>query len=600
MISRRLRAAPEVLDLQVNCRSGPPWPTTYLNNIFRRTGGRGGPPLQKSMKHQKHLSVLLALLLVTSTAFGWPPQTAPASTRSLSATEQQLVESLSVDTIKTTVNALAADEMQGRGTAQPGGDKAAAYLADRFAKIGLKPLGVNNTYLQPIKFRETQFLPQPTFTIGNESLKLGPDFIVTPPYSGDENITAKAVFVGYGIVLPFLKRNDLAGLDVKGKVVVFRAGPPPEIGKEQWKKAQAQVNIMRALIARGAAALVLIGADTETLTYAEIADYLTRRQIEPESEQEMPDFLPPFISVSDSGADKLFAASGFTRVEAFAKAQAENFTPIDLQQSTTITVRLKKGKGVGNNVVGLLEGSDPKLKSEALVYSAHYDAYGVSADNRIYHGAADNALGVAQMLAIAEAMTRATTKPRRSIIFLAVTGEEYGGYGSDYWVKNPTWKIKQVAADLNLDGMGTEVYGPVKVLVGYGAEHSSLGTLFTDVAAASGLRVIPDPMPEEKAFYRSDHYFFVKKGIPGMMILGAPDGATEAWTARLKKWTKTDYHQPTDTVRPDWDWNGPRTTASVMLVMGLRAANEEDMPAWLPSSIFNRERGTDKPAPPEP
>ncbi|HEX5883467.1 MAG TPA: M20/M25/M40 family metallo-hydrolase [Pyrinomonadaceae bacterium] len=551
------------------------------------------------MKYQKHVSVLLALLLVTSTAFGWQA-TAPITTRSLSATEQQLVDSISVESIKATVNALAAADMQGRGTGQPGGDKAAAYLADRFAKLGLKPLGNNNTYLQPVKFRETQFLPQPTFAFGNQNLKFREDFIVTPPYSGDENVTGNVVFVGYGIVLPFLKRNDLAGLDVKGKIVVFRPGPPPEIGKDQWKKASAQLNVMRGLIARGAAALVTIGEDLETLTYAEIADYLTRRQIEPESQQEAPDFLPPFITVSDSGADKLFAGSGFTRAEAFAKAQAEDFTPIELQQSATITVRLKKGKGVGNNVIGLLEGSDPKLKSEALVYSAHYDAYGVSADSRIYHGAADNALGVAEMLAIAEAMTKAATKPRRSIIFIAVTGEEYGGYGTDHWVKNPTWKIKQVAADLNLDGMGTEVYGPVKVLVGYGAEHSTLGNLLTEVAASTGLSVIPDPMPEEKSFYRSDHYFFVKKGIPAMMILGAPGGAREAWIDRLKKWTKTDYHQPTDIVRPEWDWSGPRTVASVMLVMGLRIANEDNMPAWLQSSVFNRERGTDKPAPSEP
>jgi hypothetical protein len=551
------------------------------------------------VKQQKPLAVLLALLLVTATAFGWT-QTAPAPARALSATEQQLAESLSVETIKATVNALAADDMQGRGTGQPGGDKAAAYLADRFAKLGLKPLGDKNSYLQPIKFRETQFLPQTSITAGNETLKLGPDFIITPPYSGDENVTAKMVFVGYGVAVPFLKRNDLAGIDVKGKIVIFRVGPPPEIGKDQWKKASAQINVMRGLIARGAAALVMIGEDTETMSYAEIADYLTRRQIEPESEQEMPEFLPPFITIGDAGADKLFAGSGVTRTDALTKAAVDSFTPIDLQQTATITVRLKKSKGVGSNVVGLLEGSDPKLKTEALVYSAHYDAYGLSADNRIYHGAADNALGVAEMLAIAEVMTKAATKPRRSIIFLAVTGEEYGGYGSDYWVKNPTWKIKEVAADLNLDGMGTEVYGPVKVLVGYGAEHSSLGNLFTEVAAATGLRVIADPMPEEKAFYRSDHYFFVKKGIPGIMILGAPDGTTADWTGRLKKWTKTDYHQPTDIVRPDWDWSGPRTVASVMLIMGLRAANDEAMPAWVSSSIFNRERGTDKPAPPEP
>ena len=549
-------------------------------------------------RRSKYLALLLAILLVTSTAAGLT-QSAPAPARSLSTTEHQLLESISVATIKETVNALAADDMQGRGTAQPGGDKAAAYLADRFAKLGLKPLGDKNSYLQPIKFRETQFL-QTTFTAGNEALKPGTDFFVSPPYSGDENIKADLVFVAYGLAAPFLKRNDFNGIDVRGKIVLVRDGPPPEINKDQWKKVHAQSSVLRSLIGRGAAGIVIVGQNTETLTFSEIADYLTRRQVEPASETEMPEFLPPFLSVSEAAADKLFTASGVTRTEAFAKAEREDFTPIDLKQQATITIKLKKSTGISNNVVGLLEGSDPKLKSEALVYSAHYDAYGLSSDNRIYHGAADNALGVAEMLSIAEVLTRAESKPRRSIIFLAVTGEEYGGYGSDYWVKNPTWKIKQVAADLNLDGMGTEVYGPVKALVGYGSEHSSLGNLLNEVAAATGLRVIPDPMPEEKSFYRSDHYFFVKKGVPGIMILGAPDGTTESWTDRLRKWEKTDYHQPTDMVRPDWDWSGPRTVAGVMLLMGVRAANAESMPEWLPSSIFNRERGTDKPAPPEP
>jgi hypothetical protein len=548
---------------------------------------------------RRRLAVLLSLLL-TSTALGWTQASAPATTRRLSATERQLGDSVSVDTIKETVNALAADDMQGRGTAQPGGDKAAAYLADRFAKLGLKPLGDKNSYLQPIRFRETQFLPQTAFTLGKETLRLGPDYFVSPPYTGDENVNGNLVFIAYGVSLPFLKRDDLAGLDLRGKIVVMREGPPPEISKEQWKKVHAQGNVMRGLIARGVGAIVIISQGVEDHPYDEVADYLTRRQIEPEAERELPDFLPPFLSISEPAAEKLFAASGMTMTEALAKAKGDGFQPIDLKQSATITIRFKKSTGVGNNVVGFLEGSDPKLKSEALVYSAHYDAYGLSADNRIYHGAADNALGVGEMLAVAETLSRAATKPRRSIIFLAVTGEEYGGYGSDYWVKNPTWKITQVAADLNLDGMGTEVYGPVKVLVGYGVEHSSLGNLLTEVAAASGLRMIADPMPEEKSFYRSDHYFFVKKGVPGLMILGAPDGATDAWTERLKKWTKADYHQPSDIVRPDWDWSGARTIAQVMLVMGLRVANDESMPAWLPASIFNRERGTDKPAPPEP
>lgn len=546
------------------------------------------------------LAFLLATLLLTATALGWTQSAAPAPARAVSTAEQKLVDSINIASIKEIVNALAADDMQGRGTAQPGGDKAAAYLADRFAKIGLKPLGNNNSYLQPIKFRETSFLPQTTVSAGSENLKLGSDFFIVPPYSGDKNVSGKLVFAGYGIDFPFLKRKDLAGIDPRGKIIVLRDGPPPEIAKDQWKRANAQFTVLRSLIARGAAAVVIIGQSIETLTFNELSDYLSRRQVEPDSEPELPTFLPPFISISDQAAAKLFAASGVTFADALEKAKRDDFTPIDLKQSATITVKLKKGKGVSNNVVGLLEGSDPKLKAEAIVYSAHYDAYGLSADNRIYHGAADNALGVAEMLAIAEVIARAETKPRRSMIFLAVTGEEYGGYGTDYWINNPTWKIKQVAADLNLDGMGTEVYGPVKALVGYGVEHSSLGTLLNEVAAASGLRVVPDPMPEEKSFYRSDHYFFVKRGIPGIMILGAPEGTTESWTDRLKKWTKTDYHQPTDIVRPDWDWSGPRTIASVMLLMGLRAANDDAMPAWVPSSVYNRERGTDKPAPPEP
>jgi hypothetical protein len=553
------------------------------------------------VKQHKYLSGLLAVLLAASTALGWTQATAPATIKALSATEKQLVDSINVASIKQTVNDLAADDMQGRGTAQPGGDKAAAYLADRFSKLGLKPLGDNNTYLQAIKFKETTVGPETTITAGNQNLKLGPDFFVLPPFSGDENVIGGLVFIGYGVAaLPDLKRNDLGELDLRGKVVVLREGPPPEMNKDLWTRSQAQGNIIRGLIARGVGGLILISKYAENRPYAMTADYLTRRRIQLESDPEMPEFLPPFIAVSEAGADKLFAGSGTTKAEAFAKAEREDFTPIDLKQTATITVRLKKGKGTGNNVVALLEGSDPKLKSEALIYSAHYDAYGVSLDKRIYHGAADNALGVAEMLAIAEAMSKATPKPRRSVIFIAVTGEEYGGFGADYWVKNPTWDIKQVAANLNLDGMGTEVYGPVKVLVGYGAEHSTLGSLMNDVATISGVRVIPDPVPEENAFYRSDHYMFVKKGIPALMLLGGPDGPVNAWIDRMKKWSNTDYHQPTDVVRPDWDWSGPRTVASLMLVMGLRIANDETMPSWLPASIFNRERGTTKPPPREP
>lgn len=549
---------------------------------------------------RKALAVL-SILLVASSVFAWPQQTAaPAPSITLSAGERELADSVKIETIREVVTALSADDMQGRGTAQPGGDKAAAYLSERFAKLGLKPLGGKTTYLQPIKFRDFEFLPETSLKIGDETLNLGTDFVVAPPYSGDKSASGSLVFIAYGLSSRVPKREDLAGIDVRGKVVVIMEGPPQVVGKADWKKAKAQMGILTYLVGQGVAGIIVINHGREEHPYDEVATYYTRRQVEPADDEEMPAFLPPFLMVSDKAADKLFANAGVSRAEALSKAEKEGFTPINLKQSAKISVRLKKGKGVGNNVVGLLEGSDPVLKAEAVVYSAHYDAFGLSADNRIYHGAADNGLGVGEMLAIAEAFSKSAAKPRRSIIFMAVTGEEYGGHGSDYWVHHPTWKIKQVAADLNLDGMGTEVYGPVKVLVGFGAEHSTLGTVLNEVAAALGLKVIPDPMPDEKAFYRSDHYFFVKKGIPGLMLLGAPEGQTKAWIDRMKQWEKTDYHQPSDTIRPDWNWDGPRTMAVVSVVMGWRVANSEQMPAWLATSPFNRERGTNEPPPPEP
>src|SRR5262249_49894676 len=157
-------------------------------------------------------------------------------------------------------------------------------------------------------------------------------------------------------------------------------------------KAKIQFDILRGLVAAGAAGIVFINHGPEEHPYSEVADYLTRRQVERADSEETPSFLPPFVSLSDEAADKLFARSRVSRTEALAKAETEGFTPIDLKQSAKITVRLKKGKGVGNNVIGLLEGSDTNLKGEAVVYSAHYDAYGLSADKRVYHGAADNGL----------------------------------------------------------------------------------------------------------------------------------------------------------------------------------------------------------------
>ncbi len=540
-----------------------------------------------------------AALLVGFLLFGQTlAQTvAPAK---ISATETQLTEKISVETIKNITAALSADDMQGRGTMQAGGDKAANYIAERFQKLGLKPLGDKGTYLQKIDFKESAFTPETAFRLGDENLQFGSDFAIAPFSAGNKTASGEMVFVGYAIVVDQMKRNDLGNANLQGKIAVIVEGPPANIPKKDWEKARAQQVFIRNLFMKGASGIVIIGSGRDEERSPEMMiNYASRRQISTEDESDPSSQIPFFVYVSGKAAEKFFAKSGTTLKDALALAETNNFKPVKLNQKASIVSKMKKAKGESNNVIGYLEGSDPKLKEEAVLFSAHYDAYGTE-NGKIYHGAADNALGVAEILSIAEAYSKLETKPKRSMVFLAVTGEEYGLYGSKYWAKKPTWDIKKVAADLNLDGIGTEVYAPVKTFVGFGAEHSSLGAILNDVSNSFGIKVIPDPMPDEKIFYRSDHYSFVERGVPALMLLGAPEGDPQKWIDRSKAWEKTDYHNPGDIIKDDWDWTGAKTVADVMAIMSWRVSETEKMPEWLTTSRFAKlERGNTKDVPEE-
>ena len=534
-------------------------------------------------------AVWLALALLAQPGFGWqspaPAKTAP----SLTPAERKAAAAVKMETIRKVTTALAADDMQGRGTAQPGGDKAANYIAGRFAALGLKPLGESASYLQPIKFRISQTAPESYVKAGAETLKLVSDFVPAPPISGDKTVEGKLVFAGYG------RQSELKDLDVEGKVAFVVIGPPKNVEKAQWMKENSPQAIGFRLMGKKAAGVIFAGYGDEERPYSMIADYLTRRSVALADGPAAPS-RAPFLLVSDAGAEKLFSGSGTTYKESRAAADSGESAARALETVVKISILLKQETGTGSNVVGVLEGSDPVLKDQAVVYSAHYDAYGVGPNNRIFPGAADNALGVGEIIGIAEALAHGPSRPRRSVIFLAVTGEEYGLLGAEYWAQHPTWKIQNVAADVNFDGIGTEVYGPVKHIVGFGMEHSNMGPILEEVVAATGNSIAPDPFPEEGVFYRSDHFAFVKKGVPSLMLLGGPAIDTAAFRTRAKKWMATDYHQPGDTVRTDWDWSGPQTLSAVGLVVGMRVANADAMPSWLPSSPFNKPRDGGPPA----
>ncbi len=542
---------------------------------------------------------MFALLLAVVLGGHSFAQTAAKPALSLSAVETQISEGITVAAIKDTTTKLSADDMEGRGTMQPGGVKAANWIADRFKQLGLKPLGDKGSYLQKIDFKETVVAPEASFKFGDISLAHGTEFALLPQNNGNKDISGDMYFIAFGIQADTPKRNDIEGVDLKGKVVVMLEGPPLNISKEAWKASDASKVFTRSIMSKEPAAIVFIGHGREEHTPDESISYFSRRQITMPDEKGYPSYIPPLIYVSSEAAEKLFSSAGVEFKEALTRAERNDFAPIKLNQKAKIVVKYKTTKGVAYNVAGYIEGSDPKLKDEAVLFSAHYDAYGME-NGKIYHGAADNALGNAEMLAVAESYTKLTDKPKRSMIFLSVTGEEYGLYGSKYWAKNPTWNIKKVAADLNLDGIGSEVYGPVKTIVGYGAEYSTLGSMMDDVAKTMQINTIPDPFPDEKIFYRSDHYSFVERGVPSLMLMGAPAGDKEIWIKRIKDWEKGDYHQPGDVIQSDWAWEGAETVAEVMGIMGWRISEADEIPAWLATSRFAKlERGNTKELPPE-
>jgi hypothetical protein len=542
------------------------------------------------------LSALLVVTLLSSTAFAWQGGAATANKPSttLSEAERKATARVKLESIREITTKLSSKEFEGRGTGQPGADRAATYLADRFAKFGLKPAGDNGTYLQQIKFKSSEFLPESSVKVGDVQLKLGADYVVLPPYTAETvDLTGGLVFAGFGVVSTDLKRDDLADLDLKGKIVIILGGQPVGVDAEAWKRAVSpQVRTVN-ILGRGAAGLIIANASTTQRPFATIANYLSRRRVSLASTTASPGpttRVPPVLLASDGALEKIFAGSQSTYAQTLVKALAGGNVSQDLGKTTTLALRLKMNETTSSNVVGVLEGSDPKLKEEAVVYSAHYDAYGIDGSGQIFPGAADNALGTATITAIAEVFRKLSTRPRRSIIFLAVTGEEYGLFGAEHWVKQPTWPLEKVAANINYDGIGTETYGPVKRVIAFGAEHSQLGTVFGDVAVAIGTEVAPDPMPEENAFVRSDHYAFVKQGVPAVMLMGAPEGDATVWVQRARKWLDTDYHSVNDTVKPDWNWTGPQKVAQLGLVMGMRVADADAMPSWLPTSRFNKPR----------
>jgi Zn-dependent M28 family amino/carboxypeptidase len=493
----------------------------------------------------------------------------------LTAAERDVLRRVKETRIVEATKTLADDRFEGRGTLQPGGERAAAWIADRMKRIGLAPGGDGGTYMQQVPLEASDFADATHVTIDGTPLAYASEW-TTIGTVADMTLAAPLVFVGHGLVSKKAGRDDLKDVDLKGKIAVVIEGRPADVSAATWGGIQGDANMLPTLIARGIAGFISIPNGRELLARPFILGMLARRSVHLQSATAG---RLPLLMLSAAGTERLFAGSGKTMAQAMDEAASASFTPWALPAKIDIAFQSTRQAGTAPNVIGVLKGSDPTLAAEAVVFSAHYDAYGVIR-TAIYNGAADNAIGVAEMLAVAEAFAKAKVRPRRSLVFIAFTSEEYGMSGSKYYVEHATWPLEKTAAVLNLDGIGTEIMGPMTSMVAYGAAFSSLGALFTEVAQAYGVKPMDDPIPAQGVFARSDHYNFVQWGVPGLMLVGSPVDAPEAFAKKFDEFEETKYHQPSDDVYKDWHWKGALKVADMMALIGHRVAQADAMPTF--------------------
>jgi Zn-dependent M28 family amino/carboxypeptidase len=468
--------------------------------------------------------------------------------------------------------------------------------------LALEPGGVGG-YLQPVPFLRGDLQPAAcAFELRREGeslpLEVGRDVLLSPDFLRTKWTTeAPLVFAGYGVSAPELGYDDYAGLDVRGKVLVtFRGAPPRFPNNERAYYSNGLVKDQLAA-AHGAIGVLQI----------QKPDDEARAPWERNMRQSK---LPGFRWVDEGGApsntqaaielagslshateEKVFDRAPKTYAQAAADAESSRVQSFPLAWSVKAIRVTQHTAATSPNVVGVLRGSDPRLRNECVVVSAHLDHLGISEPvkgDSINNGAYDNASGTAMMLEVARAFSSLKLRPRRSLVFLSVTGEEKGLQGSDYFARHDAPDSMDVVADVNLDMV--LMLRPLTKLVAIGGEHTSLGPVVERAAALAGLEVVPDPMPAEVVFVRSDQFSFVKQGVPAVFPVSANDGTPEG-EAEVARWRLDHYHSPSDDMAQPFDWpSGAKFTAMAFWTAWL-AADSPQAPRWNPGDFFGTRFG---------
>lgn len=516
--------------------------------------------------------------------------------------------SLSTEELSQGVQILSSDAFEGRFPASPGEEKTIAFLKEEFEKAGLEP-GNGDSYFQEVPLVEITSTPLTDLIVtgGKEPLAFAfEDDFVGLTLRVQEKVTvadSDMIFVGYGIVAPEYDWNDYEGIDPQGKTVVMLVNDPgfatqdPELFNGRAMTYYGRWTYKYEEAARQGAACAIIIHETAPAAYGwgVVQNGWTGPNFSLVTEDGNASRCAVESWITMDTAKTIFAAAGKNFDELKKSAEKPGFKPMSLGLEASLTMENKIRKAVSRNVIGLLPGSE--RADEYIIYTAHWDHFGKKPElegDQIFNGALDNATGTAALIELAEAFEQLGSPPKRSILFLAVTAEEQGLLGSDYYATHPIYPLTKTAAVINMDSLN--IYGRMKDIriVGYG--QSELDDYVKAYAADVGRIVLPNPTPEKGSFFRSDHFPFAKQGVPA---LNAGSGVQhvekgEKWgMEQIENYIREKYHKPSDEFDPNWDLSGALDDLHMYFTLGYRLSMEDTFPNWKEGSEFKLKRDAD-------
>jgi Zn-dependent M28 family amino/carboxypeptidase len=516
---------------------------------------------------------------------------------------KQAFDALRADAIRAHTKFLSGDLLEGRGPGTRGDELTTSYIAAQFEALGLEPAGDNGTYFQKVSLLGiTTEADKSSFSFSKLGALQFRDEIVGGNQSQLPNVTidSDVVFVGHGVSAPEYQWDDYKGLDVRGKTLVMLVDDPPATEKEpDLFKGRARTYYGRWTYkfemgtSRGADAVILIHTDPSAGYGWQVVRNSWGGEQAYVKNPEGKHALTFAGWVTQKKAQELFKAAGLDLEQLTQLAHTRDFKPVPLGVKFQSSVRSSIRPFDTANVVARLEGSDPKLKDEAVLYSAHHDHLGIGnpddddKTDTIYNGAIDNASGTATVLELARVWSTMQPRPKRSILFALVAAEEQGLLGSEYFGQHPAIPAGKIGLGINLDALN--LFGEVTNMTMIGVDRTTFFPTAQNVTKAMNLTIVPDQAPEQGSYYRSDHFSLAKAGVPafsvkqGVEVKGKPAGWGEA---KSKEYREKHYHQPSDELDPAWDFNAAVQVAKLALWLGYEAAQAAQLPMWLEGEEF--------------